>query len=291
MPRAIWSGSVSFGLVNIPVKLFSAISQKEVRFHMLHDADGGRIRLHRFCEAEEKEVPYEHIVKGYEVSPGRYVTVTEEELAAADPKGARAIDIQEFVALDEIDPIYYDATYYLAPDRGAGKAYALLLETMRRTGKVALGRVVLRTKQSLCCLRPLDQVLAMATLNYADEVNARDGLVAESGEPSARELEMAERLVDSLTTSFEPEKFRDEHRDKVLALIERKAEGQEVVVPEQPEEPARVVNLADALAASLSAAKGSSASGGSRARPAHGARRHAATAAARTARPRGKRKA
>src|SRR5690349_11057648 len=165
MPRAIWSGSVSFGLVNVPVKLFSAISQKEVRFNMLHDADGGRIRLHRFCEVEEKEVPYEHIVKGFEIAPGRYVTLTDEELQAADPKASRSIDIQEFVALDDIDPIYYDRTYYLAPDRGAGKAYELLLEAMRRTKRVALGRVVLRTKQSLCCLRPLGEVLALATLN------------------------------------------------------------------------------------------------------------------------------
>jgi DNA end-binding protein Ku len=292
MPRAIWSGSVSFGLVNIPVKMFSAISQKEVRFNMLHDKDGGRIKLHRFCEIEEQEVPYEHIVKGYEVSPGRYVMLTEEEIAAVDPKAARSVEIGEFVALDDIDPVYYDRTYYLAPDRGAGKAYALLLETMRRTKKVAIGRVVLRTKQSLCCLRPLDEVLALATLNYADEINAREGLAGEAGEPSGRELEMAERLVESLTAPFEPEKYKDEHREKVLALIERKAAGEEVVAPEVPREPARVVNLADALAASLAAAKGGGARGGEApAAPAGGARRHHAAAAAHTARPRRKRKA
>jgi len=289
MPRAIWSGSVSFGLVNVPVKLFSAVSQKEVRFNQLHDADGGRIRLHRFCEVEEKEVPFEHIVKGYEVGPGRYVTLTDEELDAADPKASRSIEIQEFVALDEIDPIYYDRTYYLAPDRGAGKAYALLLETMRRTKKVALGRVVLRTKQSLCCLRPLGEVLALATLNYADEINEREGLVGESaGEPSERELEMAERLVESLAARFEPEKFKDEHREKVLAIVERKAAGEEVVAPAEPAREAKVVNLADALAASLAAAKG-----GRPPAPAaepHGTaeRRHRAAAAARTARPKKK---
>jgi DNA end-binding protein Ku len=305
MPRAIWSGSVSFGLVNIPVKLFSAVSQKEVRFHMLHDADGGRIRLHRFCEVEEKEVPYEHIVKGYEVSPGRYVTLTEEELAAADPKAARSVDIEEFVGVDDIDPIYYDRTYYLAPDRGAGKAYALLLETMRRTKKVAIGRVVLRTKQSLCCLRPLGEVLALATLNWADEVNARDGIVGEAGEPAGRELEMAERLVDSLSAPFEPDKYRDEYREKVLALIERKAAGEEVVAPEEPAQPAKVVNLADALAASLAAAKGDRDGGRAkgaagrdapRAKAANdaeasGARHHRPAAAARTARTRKPKKA
>ena len=290
MPRAIWSGSVSFGLVNIPVKLFSAVSQKEVRFNMLHDADGGRIRLHRFCELEEKEVPYDHIVKGFEVSAGRWVTLTEEELSAVDPKAARTIDLQEFVALDEIDPVYYDATYYLGPDRGAAKAYALLLETMRRTRKVAVGRIVLRTKQSLCCLRPLGEVLAMSTLNYADEVNSRDGLVAEAAEPSDRELEMAERLVESLTTPFEPEKFRDDHREKVLALIERKAAGEDVLAPEAPEEPAKVVNLADARAASLAASRGARprAAAVREAKPAAGERRHPVAAAARTARPRKK---
>jgi DNA end-binding protein Ku len=290
MPRAIWSGSISFGLVNVPVKLFSAISQKEVRFNMLHDADGGRIELHRFCSIEQKPVEYEHIVKGFQVSPGRYVTLTEEEIAAVDPKASRSIDIQEFVALDEIDPIYYDRTYYVGPDRGAGKAYALLLQTMERTRKVAIGRVVLRTKQSLCCLRPLGGVLAMATLNYADEVNARDDLVGEAGAPSDRELEMAERLVDSLSAPFEPEKYKDEHREKVLALIERKASGEEVVAPEEPAEPARVVNLADALAASLAAARRG---GGAReepraATPHEGARRHREAAAAHTARSRRK---
>lgn len=299
MPRAIWSGSISFGLVNIPVKLFSAVSPKEVRFNMLHDADGGRVEMHRFCSIEQKPIEYEHIVKGFEVSPGRYVTLTEEEIAAVDPKASRSIDIQEFVALDEIDPIYYDRTYYVGPDRGAGKAYALLLETMERTRKVAIGRVVLRTKQSLCCMRPLDGVLAMATLNYADEVNARQDLVGEAGAPSDRELEMAERLVDSLSAPFKPEKYKDEHREKVLALIERKAAGEDVVAPEEPAEPARVVNLADALAASLAASrKGGAGSGpraveaatedGDREQAAGGARRHRTAAAAHTARSRRK---
>jgi DNA end-binding protein Ku len=292
MPRAIWSGSVSFGLVNVPVKLFSATSQKEVRFNMLHDADGGRIELHRFCSIEQKEVDWEHIVKGYQVSPGRYVTLTEEELAAADPKATRSIEIEEFVALEEIDPIYYDRTYYLAPDKGAGKAYALLLEAMRRTRKVALGRFVLRTKQSLCCLRPLDDVLALATLNYADEINARDDLVGEAGEPSDRELDMAERLVDSLTAPFDPAKYRDEHREKVLAIVERKAAGEEIVAPAEPEETGRVVNLADALAASLAAARGGDGERArpDRARPAADSRRHRVAAAAHTARARTRKK-
>ncbi|MFL5260847.1 MAG: Ku protein [Anaeromyxobacteraceae bacterium] len=255
MARAIWSGSITFGLVNIPVKLFSAVSHKEVRFHMLHDEDGARIQLRRFCSAEETEVPYEHIVKGYEVSKGRYVTVTADELAAVDPKGARTIDIEDFVALEEIDPIYYDATYYLAPDKGAGKAYGLLLEAMRRTGKVGVARFVLRTKQSLCCVRPMQGALALSTMNYADEIVPQDDVeVPAPAAPAARELEMAQQLVASLTTAFQPERYRDEHRDKVLALVERKAAGETIEAP-APERPGKVVNLADALAASLAAAK------------------------------------
>lgn len=255
MARAIWSGSISFGLVNVPVKLFSAVSQKEVHFNMLHDKDGARINLKRFCSAEEVEVPYEHVVKGYEVSKGRYVTVTPAELEGVDPKSARTIDIQDFVELAEIDPIYYDQTYYLAPDRGAGKAYALLLEAMRRSGRVGIARVVLRTKEALCCVRPLAGALALSTMNYADEIVPLDELeLPKEPAPAPRELEMAERLVDSLTTAFEPGRYHDTHREKVLALVEKKAAGEEVVLPAEAA-PAKVVNLADALAASLAAAK------------------------------------
>ena len=209
----------------------------------------------RFCTAEDVEVPFEHIVKGYELSRGRYVMVTAEELEAADPKGARTLEIQDFVELAEIDPIYYDQTYYLGPDRGAGKAYALLLDAMRRTGKVGIARVVLRTKETLCCVRPMGSALALSTMNYADEVVGQGELeLPERAEPAPRELEMAERLVESLTTTFEPGRYRDTHRDKVLALIERKAAGEQVVAPAEAA-PAKVVNLADALAASLAAAR------------------------------------
>jgi DNA end-binding protein Ku len=255
MARAFWSGSISFGLVNIPVKLFSAVSQKEVRFHMLHDADGARISLKRFCSAENVEVPYEHVVKGYEISRGRYVMVTAEELEAADPKGAHTIEIQDFVEIAEIDPVFYDQTYHLVPDRGAAKAYGLLFDAMRKSGKVGIARVVLRTKQALCCVRPLSGALALSTMNYADEIVSQEELgLAPRTAPSPRELEMAERLVGSLTTKFDPKRYHDEHREKVLALVERKAAGEEIVAPPS-EAPAKVVNLADALAASLDAAR------------------------------------
>ena len=289
MPRAIWSGSISFGLVNVPVKLFSAVSHKEVRFHMLHDADGARVQLKRFCSAEDVEVPYEHVVKGFEISRGRYVTVTAEELDAADPRGAHTIEIQDFVDIGEIDPVFYDQTYHLVPDRGAAKAYGLLLDAMSKTGKVGVARVVLRTKQALCCVRPMRGALALSTMNYADEIVSSDelGLPARAP-PTARELEMAERLVESLTTRFDASRYRDEHREKVLALVERKAAGEEIVAPPTAA-PAKVVNLADALAASLEAARrpGGDGRASSRAGPREGARSAPRRQAARAA---GKRK-
>src|SRR5919204_395905 len=158
MPRPIWSGSISFGLVNVPVKLFSATSPKDLRFHMIHDKDGGRIHQKRVCSVDGEEVPWEHIVKGFEISKGRYVTVTKDELAAFNPKATRAIDIEDFVDLHQIDPIFYETTYYLLPDRGAARPYALLLEAMKRTGRVGVARFVLRTKQYLAAVRPIGGV-------------------------------------------------------------------------------------------------------------------------------------
>src|SRR5438045_6536145 len=170
MPRPIWSGSISFGLVSVPVKLFSATSPKEVRFHMLHDKDGGRIQQKRVCSIDGEEVAWEHIVKGFEVSKGRYVPITREELEAFAPKATRSIDIEDFVDLAQIDPIYYDHTYYLVPDRGADKPYPLLVEAMKRAGKVGIARFVLRTKQNLAAGRPMKHALAIPTMVYADEV-------------------------------------------------------------------------------------------------------------------------
>src|SRR5262249_50009653 len=169
MARPIWSGTISFGLVNVPVKLFSATSPKEVRFHMLHDEDGARIQQKRVCSIDGEEVSWEHIVKGFEVSKGRYVTVTREELDAFAPKATRSIDIEDVVDLQRIDPIYYDHSYYLVPDRGAARPYALLREAMVSTGKVGIGQFVLRTKQYLAAVRPMGKALALSTLLHADE--------------------------------------------------------------------------------------------------------------------------
>jgi DNA end-binding protein Ku len=301
MPRSIWTGAVTFGLVNIPVKLYTAVSQKEVRFHMLHEADGGRIRLKRFCEAEDKEVPYEQIVKGYEVAPHRYVTVTREELEAYDPKATKTIEIHDFVELADIDPVFYESTYYLVPDRSAAKAYALLKDAMRRAGKVGIATAVLRTRESLCCVRPSGDALALSTMNRADEIVPLSALeLPEPAKPSDRELAMAEQLVGSLTGPFEPQRYPDVRRERVLELIERKAEGQSIEAPEPEEAPAQVVSLADALSASLAAARKRSGDGApataaraktpSHPKPERGERRHAVAQAAHAAkRPRKKR--
>jgi DNA end-binding protein Ku len=258
MPRSIWSGAISFGLVNVPVKLFSAVSRKSVRFHQLHDKDGVRIQQKRVCPADGEEVPYENIVKGYEISPDKYVLIEPEELEALDPKKTRAIEIQEFVDLEEIDPIYFDHPYYLAPDKGAAKPYRLLLQAMQDTNKVAIARVVIRQKENLVAIRATGDVMTMATMVFHDEVVSPDTLdeIPDGDEASVsdREVEMAQQLIGSLTAPFEPEKYHDEYRERVLELIEAKAAGEELVI--QPEEePQKVPDLMAALEQSLAAAE------------------------------------
>ena len=260
MPRSLWSGAISFGLVNVPVKLFTATSPQDVHFNMLHEKDGGRIQQKRVCSVDGEEVPWEEIAKGFEIRRGRYVMLTKDELSALEPEKSRAIEIEDFVELEQIDPIYYDHTYYAAPDEGAERPYALLLEAMKRTNKVAIARIVLRTKQYLCAIRPMDKVLALSTMLYADEVVPAKELDLPAKPPKIadRELDMAEKLVESLAGDFEPKKYEDTHRTEVLALLKKKEQGEEIVASETPEPRATVVNLADALAQSLAAAKGKS---------------------------------
>jgi DNA end-binding protein Ku len=261
MARAIWSGAISFGLVNIPVKLFSAVSKKTVRFHQIDAESGGRVRQKR-VGPDGDEIPYEQIIKGYEIGPDRYVTITPEELDSLSPEKTRTIDIEDFVDLDEIDPIYYDHPYYLAPDTGASKAYQLLVDAMEDAGKVAIARVVIRSKENLVAIRPRDGVLAMETMLFADEVVPTDSLeeMATDGnvKTSDRELTMARQLIDSLSADFEPEKYRDEYRERVLDLIERKAQGETIVIEEPSKEPEQVPDLMAALEASIAGAKGQS---------------------------------
>ena len=209
MARAIWSGSISFGLLNVPVKLYSAVSKQTVRFRELRESDGSRVRHKRVSEKDGKEVPYEKIVKGYEFAPEQYVTLTRDELSELDPKKTRAIEIQDFVDLDEIDPIYFEHPYYLGPDKGAEKAYGLLVQAMNQERKVAIARFVLRNKEHLAAIRPMGNVLTMATMRFADEVVDPDQLDAEVAEqkpkkPEKRELDMARQLISSLATDFDP---------------------------------------------------------------------------------------
>ena len=257
MPRAMWTGTVSFGLVNVPVKMFTAARSQDVRFNQLHATDGARISMKRVCSADGEDVPFGEIVKGYEVSPDHYVTVTSEELDALTPSVTNGIEIEEFVDLAEIDPVYFESSYYLAPGKGGAKAYALLLKAMRDSGKIALGRVVLRNKQYLTALRPAGDALAMCTLYFPDEVVATSELEDLPGEQefAERELAMARQLIETLSAEFEPGKYRDEYREKLLELIEQKASGQEVMAPRRIEEAPRVVDLMAALEASIAAAR------------------------------------
>jgi DNA end-binding protein Ku len=259
MPRAIWSGAISFGLVNIPVKLYSAVSRKTVRFHQIDAESGARVRQKR-VGPDGEEIAYEQIVKGYEIGPDRYVTISPEELEALEPQKTRTIDIEDFVDLEQIDPIYYDHPYYLAPDTGASKAYKLLVDAMEDSGKVAVARVVLRSKEHLVAIRPRDGALAMETMLFADEVIAAESLeelAAADGDvqTSDRELAMANQLIESLASDFEPGKYRDEYRERVLDLIERKAQGETIVIEEPAAEPQEVPDLMAALEASIASAK------------------------------------
>jgi len=261
MPRPIWSGSISFGLVNVPVKLFSAVSQQDVRFHQLHTTDGARVKQKRVCSLDGAEVPYEEIAKGYEIGPDQYVLVDPEELAALDPKATQTIDIEEFVDLDQIDPLYYEHAYYLVPDRRAEKAYTLLAESMLASNKVAIARFVMRTKQYLAAVRATGPVLVLSTMLYADEVVPVERLegLPEMGDDvsvSEKEIKMAQSLIESLSVdTFEPEKFRDEYREQVLDLIERKAAGETITAPPPPDQGGKVLDLMAALEASVKAAK------------------------------------
>jgi DNA end-binding protein Ku len=261
--RAIWSGSISFGLLNVPVKLYSAVSKQTVRFRELREDDGARVRHKRVAEGDGKEVPYEKIVKGYEFAPDQYVVLTRDELAELDPKKTRAIEIQDFVDLDDIDPIYFEQPYYLAPDKGAAKAYALLVQAMKETRKVAIARFVLRNKEHLAAIRPMGDVLTMATMRFHDEVtppNELDGDVFEEEKPKKpdkRELEMAKQLIESLSSDFEADRYRDEYREELLNLLEQKAEGKEVVAaPTEEPKPTKAPDLMAALEESLSAVRG-----------------------------------
>jgi DNA end-binding protein Ku len=260
MPRAMWTGTISFGMVTVPVKLYSALDRKAVRFHQLSAKSGVRIAQKRVDPQSGDEVPYEDIVKGFEIAKDRYVVIEPGELEALQPKKTRTIEIEDFVELSQIDPVFYDHPYYLAPGPGGAKPYRLLLEAMRETGKVAIARVVIRSKEALVAIRPMGDALGMATMIFSDEVLTPDRLdeVNEAAEikTTKRELDIAKQLVDSLADDFEPDRYRDTYREEVLSLIERKAQGKEIAVqPEAEESSEPAPDLMSALKASLEAVR------------------------------------
>ncbi len=259
MPSAIWTGSISFGLVQVPVRLVGATKSRDVSFNQLEEGTGARIRYKKVSDATGEEVPAERIKRGYEISKGRYVMIEPDELEVLRPKGSHAIEIEEFVDLDEIDPLYFEQPYYLVPDARGVKPYKLLVEAMHELNKVAIGRIIVRSKERLVAIRTVDDMLCIETMRYADEVVSRDNLVPDDGdvELTDREVAMARQLVESLATDrFVPEKYHDEYREQVLDLIERKAAGETIVAEPVSEPPAKVLDLVAALEASLEKAQG-----------------------------------
>jgi DNA end-binding protein Ku len=255
MPRAMWKGAISFGLVTIPVAVYPATEEKTLRFNQLHDEDGGRIRYKRVCEKDGEEVTFEHIVKGYEVEKDRYVVLTDDDFDAVPVASSRAIDIVQFVEIDEIDPILFKKSYYLVPEETGAKAYALLREAMREDDRVGIAKVSFRDKEHIAALRFKDDAFVLETMFWPDEVRQADfGGVDVTTDVRDQELTMARQLIDSLTSEWAPEQFSDAYRDALLEIVEAKLNGQEIEVVE-PEQAATVVDLMEALKASVAAAK------------------------------------
>jgi DNA end-binding protein Ku len=287
----MWTGAISFGLVTVPVKLYSALDRKSVRFHQLSGKTGVRVAQKRVDGTTGEEVPYAEIVKGYEIAPDRYVVIEPGELETLQPKKTKTIEIEDFVELSQIDPVFYDHPYYLAPGPGGLKPYRLLLEAMRETGKVAIARVVIRSKEQLVAIRPMGDALGMATMIFADEILPAERVdeIAEAADvkTTERELDIAKQLVDSLAGDFEPEKYSDTYRADVLALIERKAQGKQIAVQPTPEEVAAPApDLMSALKASLDAVRareGSDGAGKKARKPAAAGKKPPAKKAAATA--------
>ena len=272
MPRPIWTGSISFGLVNVPIKLFSATESHRVAFHELEAGTGERVRYKRVAEGSGHEVPWEKIQKGFEVGKDRFVVLTDDELAAAAPARTHTVDIEQFVSMTEIDPVAWDQTYYAAPDGiSATKAYVLLRDAMRKDGRVAVGRFVMRTKESLVCLRPLEDALALHTMFFADEVRDVKEIVQlpRHAAASAAELTLAARLIDSLSAKWDARRYEDTYRKSILAVVKKKERGETIETGAAKERP-KIVDLMEALKETL-ATSASGASRGKRAAPARAA--------------------
>jgi len=263
--RSIWTGAIGFGLVHVPVRLYSATEDKNVHFHQMKEGTNKRIRYQRVTDQGE-EVPYEDVVRAYEVSKGKYVTLTDEDLEAAEPRKSKTIDIEDFVDLNEIDPIYFQKTYYVFPDNRAeaGKPFVLLRRALEDTERIGIGRFVMREREYLVSIRPYGDVLALETMFFPDEVREPKKMAdpPKNVRVDDRELQMAARLVDSLTTKFDPSRYTDTHRERVLDVIKRKAKGEEIVAEAPEEADAKVIDLMEVLRASIEGAGGRRARGG-----------------------------
>jgi len=253
MARAIWKGAINFGLVHIPVSMWKATRPQDLHFRMLHEKDMVPVKQKRVCPADNKEVGPDDIIKGYEISKGEFVAIEDKELEAVAPENTHSIDIEDFVELEQVDPIYYETAYYLAPERGAAKPYGLLVAAMQESGKAAIARFVMRTKQHLVIMRAMENAISMSTLYYADEVMALEDVpgIPKEAHPTRQELEMAVRLIESMSRDFNPDDYEDTFREKVVEMLEQKAKGKRVSVPKHKEAPAKVIDLVSALQASL----------------------------------------
>jgi len=251
--RAMWTGAISFGLVTVPVKLYPAVREKTVRFHLLDAKEKVRLRRKMVRSTDEKEVPSEQQVRGYEVAPDQYVVVSDDELRSIEPHGGRTIDIEQFVKLEEIDPVYYQRPYYLVPGENGAKPYGLLLEAMTRAKRVAIGRFIMRDKQYLVALRPLDGVICLETMQFADEVVTAGTLdLPRDVKLEDREMKIALQLVEAMSGEFEPEQYRDTFREAVERMVKAKVEGKEIVTqPAVEEKPGEIIDLISRLEASL----------------------------------------
>jgi DNA end-binding protein Ku len=255
--KSLWKGSLTFGLVNIPVRLYSAVEEKSLRFHLLHEEDGGRIKYQRSCSKCGKEVTWDDIVKGYEYSKDHYVTFNQDELSALDVDSIKAIDVVTFVPLESIDPVYYNKTYYVAPEASGLKAYRLLQEALDAEGQVGIAKIALREKEHLATVRLMDGVFVLETMHWPDEIRTPEFEELEKKiDVRDAEVKMARQLIQQLSGDFNPEEFADEYRTRLEELVERKVEGEEVTVAAAPEEePTKVVDLMEALKASVADAK------------------------------------
>jgi DNA end-binding protein Ku len=256
--RATWTGSISFGLINVPVRLYPATRSKDVRFNQLHAKDGSRIRQRKVCEAENAEVPQDEIVRGFEISKGTYVTITDEELEAMKPESSHSVELEEFVHADEIDPMQLERSYWLGPDRdSAARPFALFQKALAEEKLVGIGKIVLGTKEQMVCVRPVGDGLALTTMFYADEVTPESEIERPESEVAAKELSVARQLVTSLVTEWDPKAHRDTYRDQLLEMIEQKAAGKTVEAPHpKAKKETKPGDLLAALEASLAAAKG-----------------------------------